>query len=119
MRVPNRALSRASERNSHSVQAEIAQERAAALGRMAARLDEAPASLREWDAEPPADADAAVRRGRLVARAGEALWYYVVQREACGLRDVDEVLREYRVPREVALRMGPARPAGGGAAVAG
>ena len=39
-------------------------------------------------------------------RAGQALWALVVQREACGLRDVESVLREYGVPREVYLRMG-------------
>lgn len=108
MRVPNRALSRMSEKNFDSVQAEIAQEKAAALGRMATRLEDALARLRELDAEAGQDADAPSRRSRLVAGAGEALWYYVVQREACGLRDVGEVLREYRVPREVYLRMGPA-----------
>jgi hypothetical protein len=47
-----------------------------------------------------------------VARAGEALWYFVVQREACGLRDADSVVRQMGVPREVRLRMGPARPPG-------
>jgi hypothetical protein len=52
--------------------------------------------------------DARLERKRLVAAAGEALWYYVVQREACGLRDTERVLRKYRVPREVRLRMGPA-----------
>jgi hypothetical protein len=30
----------------------------------------------------------------------------VVQREACGLRDMGFVLRDYRVPAEVAARMG-------------
>jgi hypothetical protein len=29
-----------------------------------------------------------------------------VQREACGLRDLRYVLRDYRVPREIAARMG-------------
>jgi hypothetical protein len=29
-----------------------------------------------------------------------------VQREACGLRDMRHVLRDYRVPPEVAARMG-------------
>jgi len=29
-----------------------------------------------------------------------------VQREACGLRDMRYVLRDYRVPPEVAARMG-------------
>ena len=35
-----------------------------------------------------------------------ALWHFVVQREACGLRDLRYVLRDYRVPHEVYARMG-------------
>lgn len=45
-------------------------------------------------------------RAALVAAAGERLWYLVVQREACGLRDTEALLRDYRVPAEVRLRMG-------------
>ena len=49
----------------------------------------------------------------LVTEASVALWQFVVQREACGLRDMRYVLRDYRVPPEVAARMGvlPSRPA--------
>jgi hypothetical protein len=55
------------------------------------------------------------RRAALVAEASVALWHFVVQREACGLRDLRYVLRDYRVPAEVAARMGvvsiePPRP---------
>ena len=45
-------------------------------------------------------------RASLVAEASRALWLFVVQREACGLRDLRYVLRDYRVPHEVAARMG-------------
>ena len=45
-------------------------------------------------------------RASLVAEASRALWHFAVQREACGLRDLRYVLRDYRVPREVAARMG-------------
>jgi hypothetical protein len=41
-----------------------------------------------------------------VAEAGDALWCFMVQREACGLRDPRPVLRDYRVPAEVQNRMG-------------
>jgi hypothetical protein len=102
MRVPNRGLARLSERNVESVQAEIAQEKAASLGRASNRLAEA---MERLEGVPPGSDD----RAEAVAAAGEALWYYVVQREACGLRDVDSVLREFRVPREVYLRMGMRR----------
>jgi hypothetical protein len=109
MATPGTPLFRHASRNLESVQAEIAQEKAAALGRIATRLRDALARLAELDATPgdPAPAE----RQRLVAAAGEALWYYVVQREACGIRDVESVLRDYRVPRDVYLRMGPASAA--------
>ena len=111
MRISNRARAEAANRNLDSVMAEVAQEKAAALGRMAKRLVDALARLREFDAaSSPATADPAGERARLVAVAGEALWFLAIQREACGLRDLDEVLREYRVPREVYLRMGPLPP---------
>ena len=85
-----------------SVQAEIAQEKAASLSRASTRLQEAMARLEASGTEPAA-------REAALGAAGEALWYYVVQREACGLRDVETVLRDFRVPREVYLRMGMAR----------
>jgi hypothetical protein len=105
MRVPNRSLARLSEKNLASVQAEIAREKAASLGRVATKLEEAIAALEAFDADPAPDP--AVRPA-LVAAAAQALWYYVVQREACGMRDVGIVLREFRVPREVYVRMGMA-----------
>jgi hypothetical protein len=87
---------------------EIAQEQAAALGRMGRALEAALARLREFDAVPRADATTPARqaRRRLVAEAGHALWMFVVQREACGLRDSRAVMRDYHVPREVQQCMG-------------
>ena len=41
------------------------------------------------------------RRGALVTQASVALWHFVVQREACGLRDSRTVMRDYDVPGEV------------------
>jgi hypothetical protein len=105
MRPPKGPLSRINARNVESVQAEIAQEKAASLARISTRLQDALGRLEAHDAGPATDAAA---RERLVAAAGEALWYYVIQREACGLRNVEAVLRDFRVPREVYLRMGPA-----------
>ena len=88
---------------------EIQQEKAATLGRIARRLEGALHDLASFDAAGRADP---VRREELVAAAGEALWYYVIQREVVGLRDTEAMLRELGVPREVRLRMGlrPRRP---------
>ncbi len=90
---------------------EIAQEQASALGRLGRALEAALAALADHDmagheAEPTRNAE----RKRLVREASEALWYFVVQREACGLRDPRPVIRDYRVPVEVYARMGASEP---------
>jgi hypothetical protein len=102
---------------------EIAQEQVAALGRMGRALEAALAALAEYDrshgakdsgakdsgandsgAKDSGAKDAA--RARLVGDASDALWCFMVQREAFGLRDPRPVLRDYRVPAEVHNRMG-------------
>jgi hypothetical protein len=82
---------------------EVAQEQAAALGRAGRALEAALAALRAHDQE---GRTADQTRRRLVAHAAEALWHFIIQRECCGLRDSQPVLRDYRVPREVQNRMG-------------
>ena len=90
---------------------EIDQEKAVALGRMGRALEEALAKLRGFDAaHPRSGAPASAQQVRrtliLVTEAGHALWMFVVQREACGLRDSRTVMRDYNVPREVQQCMG-------------
>jgi hypothetical protein len=88
---------------------EIAQEKAVALGRMGRALEEALAKLREFDAaHPRSGALASTQQARhfLVTEAGRALWMFVVQREACGLRDSRAIMRDYDVPGEVHRCMG-------------
>ncbi len=90
---------------------EMAQEKASALGRMGWALEEALARLREFDAihsRSGASASAQQARRTLVAQAGHALWMFVVQREACGLRDNRTLMRDYNVPSEVQQCMGAA-----------
>jgi hypothetical protein len=82
---------------------EIAQEQAAALGRLGRALEAALAALSEYERT---NGEPGATRARLVADASDALWCFVVQREACGLRDPRPVLRDYRVPAEVHNRMG-------------
>jgi hypothetical protein len=90
---------------------EIAREKASALGRLGRRLEAALAALAAFDAQTDEEgaASPAIRRERrdaLVAAAGEVLWSFIVQREACGLRDSARAMRDYGVPAEVRLRMG-------------
>jgi hypothetical protein len=86
---------------------EIVQEQAAALGRLGRGLERALQALRDCEAvSTAAESMSAENRSRLVADAAQALWMYIVQREACGLRDSRAVMRDYRVPAEVQYRMG-------------
>lgn len=94
---------------------EIAQEMASALGRLGHALELALQALARFDEAHPREtlqADERETRRTLVAEAGVALWHFVVQREACGLRDTRQVMRDYRVPLDVQHRMGaaPGRP---------
>jgi hypothetical protein len=101
---------------------EIVQEQASALGRLGRALEAALAELQAFDeAHPRPDgasrpamtpSEMASRRA-LVSAAGHALWMFVVQREACGLRETRGLMRDYRVPAEVQERMG-VFPAGKG-----
>jgi hypothetical protein len=90
------------------IDSEIIQEQASALGRLGRGLETALATLREFDTAlaPPPTAPQRTERAALVAQAGHALWMFVVQREACGLRDSRAVMRDYHVPPEVQIRMG-------------
>jgi Family of unknown function (DUF6665) len=84
---------------------EIAQEKASALGRLGRRLEGALAALAACSRTAASDRKV---RDSLVEQAGYALWLFVVQREACGLTDSARVMQDYGVPNEVHARMGPA-----------
>lgn len=92
-----------------------AEDRARSLRRAADRLQVALLALETWDlrrAGAPESAQQQSERRLLVDVAAQLLWEYVVQREAGGLRDHRELLRQYRVPREVWQRIGATpRPA--------
>jgi hypothetical protein len=83
---------------------EIAEEKASALGRLGRRLE---AALTALAACPrTANSDRKIRDS-LVEQAGYALWLLAVQREACGLNNLAHVMQVYGVPNEVYARMGP------------
>lgn len=88
----------------NGMEAEILHEKAATLQRISAGFQAAMEALRAFDRSP--DRGDPTARERLLNAAGEALWYYVIQREVSGLRDTEQLMRELAVPREVQLRMG-------------
>ncbi|MER9337382.1 hypothetical protein NKJ06_25930 [Mesorhizobium sp. M0293] len=77
---------------------EILAEKAAALGRAGKRVEETLAKLRE-------NADEQLRP-RLLKEAAEAVHGHFIQRELCGLRRHDAVIREYNIPKAVLARLG-------------
>ncbi len=90
---------------------EIAQETASALGRHGRALEAALKQLAEFDAADPRPGPPdRTARAALVDAAAQALWHFIIQREACGLRDGGMVVRMYRVPAEVQHRMGAVPP---------
>jgi len=82
---------------------EVAQEQATALGRAGRVLEAALKTLSDFDGGVTENRAA---RAGLVQAASDALWCYIVQREAIGLSDPRPVMRDYRVPRDVQNRMG-------------
>jgi hypothetical protein len=94
----------AKEKKQAAVEAEIAAERAASLGRSERRLKKTLDAIRRFDAGELRGKN----RERLLSEASEACLGYVVQREVLGLPAAD-VRKEYGVPDEVWNRMGASR----------
>ena len=97
-----------SERFVHVLKLEIAEEKAGALGRSGRRLEHALDLLRDHEASRDARADA--KRERLLWDLAERVEAFVVQREACGLRDSRYMIKHYDIPREAIARVGARRP---------
>jgi hypothetical protein len=89
-----------------ALQYEVLQETAAVLARLGRKLQASLDALAAFDAAPRPGAGASAERDALVGAAGEALWYYVVQRDVMRIPATDEMLRELGVTREVRMRMG-------------
>lgn len=84
------------------VENEIVAEKASALGHHGRLAQKAVAALHDFDGNPQPGVD----RAMLVRSAAREVWKYFIQRELCGLRDQREVIREYRIPQEVLVRLG-------------
>ena len=78
---------------------EIMAEKAAALGKAGEKARVALAKLR-------AHAEGGEHREALLKAAAEAVHAYFIQRELCGMRRHESVIREYDIPRAVLARLG-------------
>jgi hypothetical protein len=84
---------------SNPLEVEIAAEKAAALGRAGEKVERALARLREQERGSP-------ERTASLKEAAEAVYAYFIQRELCGMRRHQDVIREYAIPNEVLVRLG-------------
>lgn len=84
------------------LEVEIRAEQAASLGRGGRDVEAALQRLRDFDAL----GGGPIPRAELVAAAAEQVWGFLIHRELCGLRDRDQVIRDYGVPAEVLCRLG-------------
>ncbi|TWG61104.1 MULTISPECIES: DUF6665 family protein [unclassified Aminobacter] len=82
-----------------SLDHEILGEKAATLGRAGDRVEKA---LKRLAAEAPDSP----QRPVLLKEAAEAVYAYFIQRELCGMRRHQDVIREYGIPAEVLVRLG-------------
>jgi len=106
---PPRSSASARHAGNAALDYEIAQEQVSALGRAGRALEAALAALTahgKGEGDDARGSAAGTARAQLVQEASDALWCFIVQREAIGLRDPRPVIRDYRVPREVQNRMG-------------
>lgn len=83
----------------NAVDTEIIGEMASSLGNAGRKVE---ATLARLAGHLGEDGERAV----LVKAAADAVYAYFVQREACGLRRHDDVIRHYSIPREVLIRLG-------------
>ncbi len=88
---------------------EILAEKASALGRAGDKVEAALASLKahlDLRAGDRATPEHDSQRTVLLKAAADAVYAFFIQRELCGLRRHDAVIRELGIPREVLARLG-------------
>jgi hypothetical protein len=83
----------------NALEYDILAEKASALGRAGERAERTLARLREHEGDRET-------RLMLVREAARAVYAYFIQRELCGFRRHDDIIREYAIPREVLVRLG-------------
>jgi len=84
------------------LEVEIRAERAASLGRAGRDVETALERLRAFDAA----GGGPTPRADLVRAAADVVWGFLIHRELCGLRDREQVIRDYGIPREILNRLG-------------
>ncbi|WP_353644929.1 DUF6665 family protein [Mesorhizobium sp. WSM2239] len=82
-----------------AVDQEILAEKATSLGNAGRKVENCLEKLRSHHGDSET-------RMALVKRTADAVYAYFVQRELCGFRRHDDIIRDYGIPREVLVRLG-------------
>jgi hypothetical protein len=100
LRLPGQNFSPASRQTGVDVlDYELMAEKAASLGRAGYYAEQYLGRLRDYEGD-------AEDRAVLLKKTADAVYAWFIQRELCGLRRHDSVIREYAIPREVLVRLG-------------
>jgi hypothetical protein len=78
---------------------ELMAEKAASLGRAGYYAEQYLGRLRDYEGD-------AEGRAALLKKTAEAVYAWFIQRELCGLRRHDSLIRDYAIPKEVLARLG-------------
>jgi hypothetical protein len=78
---------------------ELVSEMATALGAAGRKVEDVMGRLHAHNGDGES-------RKALLKEAANAVYAYFIQRELCGLRRHHDVIREYRIPNEVLVRLG-------------
>ena len=100
--MANDALSRHSEAAFNVLQYDMLAEKAASLGHHSRVAEASVKALHAFDAATGSADD----RLRPLRKAAHDVWAYFVQREACGMRDHREIIKDFGIPGEVLVRLG-------------
>lgn len=87
---------------------ELREQKAQTLGTLSGQVEQALAALRAFDAGvegPHRDK----RRHALLDEAADRVWAFMIQREVCGFRNWEAVVKDYGISREVLSRVGQVR----------
>jgi hypothetical protein len=106
LRLPGRIeINRASAATGlQPIEQEIIGEMASSLGHAGRKAEAALAELRA--SQSSEIAEASDDRERLLRKAATAVHAYFIQRELCGFRRHDDIIREMGIPRSVLVRLG-------------
>ena len=100
--LPDRfALAARSDAAFNVLEADLMAEKASSLGHHGRLVETSLAALRAFDKAGDPD-----ERLKLVKKAAREVWAYFVQREACGLRDQKQIIKDLGIPGEVLVRLG-------------